>query len=125
MVINMTVNGRMDLCMEVVSIINLIGIYYYKDGSLFEGSFANGKRSGKGTYTRNNDDKYEGEWDNGVLNTGIFLNKHVGVCIYKSGSKYEGGFLNGKKMAKEYFILPTEISLIANGRMEELMGTVY
>ena len=60
----------------------LIGIYYYKDGSFYEGNFSKDKFHGKGKYVWNNDEMYEGGWiDNKFEGFGI---------LFKAGKVYFG-----------------------------------
>ena len=40
------------------------GIFYYPDGSKYEGDWNENVRDGHGTYTYPNNDTYEGEWKN-------------------------------------------------------------
>ena len=41
---------------------------YYDDGSIYEGEWFAGKRSGKGLYKQENGDRYEGLWENDKKN---------------------------------------------------------
>lgn len=62
----------------------------YLDGSIYEGNFFNGEKSGFGTYTKVSGDKYEGEWKNDKRHG-------KGVEVYADGSSYKGSFLADKK----------------------------
>jgi len=44
------------------AIINEIGIFYWKNGDIFEGNFKDGQASGKGTYTYISGATYIGEY---------------------------------------------------------------
>jgi len=60
--------------MAKVHLFLIIGIYYYKNESKFEGEWENGIKVGKGTYYLENGDKYEGEWKNNEsINKGNFI----------------------------------------------------
>lgn len=87
------------------------GVMNYHNGSVYEGEFRNGLRSGAGTYETAEGDKYigsfrndipegygrvsyvdgsryEGEWAHGVING-------RGVFVYTSGDSFEGYFKEG------------------------------
>ena len=52
------------------------------------------KKEGKGTYSFNNGDTYEGDFVNGMM-------EGEGIYTYsKTNSKYEGSFQNGKRHGK-------------------------
>lgn len=42
------------------------GIYTWKDGRRYEGSYNLNKKHGKGTYTYSDGSKYSGEWVEGL-----------------------------------------------------------
>ncbi len=65
------------------------GIYYYKDGSRYEGEYAGGRKHGKGMYIFANGDKLLGTWVDNEY-TG------VGIMSYDNGDHYEGlrNFMN-------------------------------
>lgn len=44
---------------------NGYGIYKWKDGSVYQGQFLNGKKNGKGKYKDTNGSVFEGIWKNG------------------------------------------------------------
>ncbi|XP_068734759.1 radial spoke head 1 homolog [Montipora capricornis] len=61
------------------------------NGDLYEGSYHNGKRQGKGTYSfRNNGAKYKGFYQQGKKSG-------QGVFDYPDGSKYEGKWENDER----------------------------
>jgi len=62
----------------------------FTDGSLFEGLYFGGVRSGLGVAKFSNGDKYEGHWAD---------NKRMGQGVYtwKNGDIYAGGWEQGKK----------------------------
>jgi radial spoke head protein 1 len=41
------------------------GLFYYPDGSKYDGEWNENVREGHGTYTYPNNDTYEGAWNNG------------------------------------------------------------
>ena len=44
------------------------GILKYRDGSIYEGLFSNGKKHGKGTFVDINGNIFEGNWRDGKRN---------------------------------------------------------
>ena len=62
----------------------------YKNGDVYEGSFVNGKREGKGTYIFKNGDKYEGEFKAGMKDG-------YGKYSYSNGNVYEGNWKDDEK----------------------------
>ena len=61
----------------------------YDDGSVYEGTFLNGRQHGMGTYRLPSGFTYSGEWVDGEI-TG------VGTARYPNGSVYEGAFVKGQ-----------------------------
>ena len=76
------------------------GIFYWKNGDVYEGEWKNGQKDGKGIYYFNNNpwkgDRYEGEWKNDKQ-------EGKGIYYYNNGSRYEGDFKNNKKEGKGIF----------------------
>ena len=60
----------------------------YDDGSVYEGDFVDGKRTGKGKYTYTSGSVYEGDFVDGN-----FTGK--GKYTYANGDVYEGDFVDG------------------------------
>ena len=54
------------------------GVYYFKSGGFYNGTWLNDERSGQGERLYSNGDKYSGEWKDDNLNG-------QGVYIFKSG----------------------------------------
>jgi hypothetical protein len=55
------------------------GVYFYKDGSKYQGEWVAGKRVGRGRMDYANGDMYDGQWDNDKRHgTGILI---LGVCV--------------------------------------------
>lgn len=73
--------------------VNGIGIYVYKSGTRYEGSFKGGQRNGVGTCFFANGDRYEGEW------LGDFP-EGKGVRIYADGTRQEGLWEKGKLVSQ-------------------------
>ena len=75
-------------CDPVAGCINGKGIYTWDSGDIYNGEFKNGFFHGNGTYLYSNGNKYIGQWKN---------NKEHGKGVFtlSSGDKYEGGFKNG------------------------------
>ena len=62
----------------------------YSDGSVYEGPFLYGKKSGaNGTITYINGDKYVGQWSNDYPNG-------KGKYYFKTRERFEGNFVNGE-----------------------------
>ncbi|MFY7728144.1 MAG: MORN repeat-containing protein [Flavobacterium sp.] len=69
-----------------------IGIYKYKDGSVYDGNWKGGKRHGKGIYKYSDGAVYEGEWKQ---------DKQHGTGTFEQGSvKYVGDFVNDRLEGK-------------------------
>lgn len=66
------------------------GSQVWKDGSLYEGFWLNGKANGRGRLIHSNGDVYEGEWSNDKA-------EGKGIYIHSDGAKYEGSWLNDKQ----------------------------
>ena len=49
--VNMKGNGNEEIRMEPVMLLNIIGIYYYSDGSKYDGKWKDDKRDGFGNKT--------------------------------------------------------------------------
>jgi len=78
---------------EKVLMINIKGLYTWKNGSTYEGNFTKGKRNGEGTWTSSQHSDiyiYEGEYHD---------DKKNGFGIYKfpDGTQYEGFFKDDLK----------------------------
>ena len=61
----------------------------YRNGSVYEGDFADGKREGHGTLTKANGDVYEGDFENDAM-TGI------GKYTFKNGAVAYGAWKDGR-----------------------------
>lgn len=74
------------------------GIYRWRDGKRYVGTYANGERHGQGTLYYPGGDRYEGLFVHDKMND-------FGTYYYSDGNKYTGNFLNGKKhgRGKAYF----------------------
>ncbi len=71
-----------------------IGVYTYKDGSVWKGEFKNGKAFGKGICKYADGRKYEGYWKNNVP-------QGEGVMYMKNGEIYGGEWNAGTLIRKE------------------------
>ena len=71
----------------------------YDDGSVYEGTFKNGRQHGTGTYKLPSGFEYSGEWVDGEI-TG------QGTARYPNGSVYEGAFVNGQPEGKGKITCP-------------------
>ncbi len=72
---------------------NGIGIYEYKDGSVYDGKWKGGKRHGKGIYKYSDGTVYEGEWKDDK--------QHGKGTFEQGGVKYVGDFLTPTKEKNE------------------------
>ena len=61
----------------------------YDDGSVYEGTFKDGRQDGTGTYKLPSGFEYTGDWVDGEI-TG------QGIARYPNGSVYEGAFVKGQ-----------------------------
>ncbi len=69
------------------------GSYTWNDGDSYNGEWKNGKFHGKGTYSYSNGSKYIGSYESGKKHgNGIFINAN--------GKKFEGVWENGKRIEK-------------------------
>lgn len=75
-------------CDPIDGCINGKGIYTWDSGDKYDGEFKNGFFHGNGTYLYSNGNKYIGQWKN---------NKEHGIGVFtlSSGDRYEGEFKNG------------------------------
>lgn len=65
-------------------------MFWWGDGSRYEGYFKDGVQCGYGVlYRANNTIEYEGSWSNGMFDG-------QGVQIFENGEKYEGSFREDK-----------------------------
>ena len=71
----------------------------YDDGSVYEGTFKNGRQDGTGTYTLPNGYIYTGAWVDGQI-------KGQGTARYPNGSVYEGSFEKGKPVGTGKITFP-------------------
>ena len=92
------------------------GTLRYTNGGVYEGTFKNGTRSGKGKMTFANGTVHDGEWIGGFLNgkgtstqasgavyIGDFLNSEHhgrGKMTYANGDIYDGDWITGKRSGK-------------------------
>lgn len=86
-----------------------------EDGSVYEGDFANEKRTGKGKLTWPNGDVYEGDFVNGER-TG------KGKYTWSNGDVYEGDFVNGKRTGKGKYTWPSGVVYEGDFRNNEITG---
>ena len=73
------------------------GIFYFKNGDIYEGGYKNGFREGYGTYKYANGEKFEGDFIKGKA-------EGFGIVYYKNGYYYKGNWKNDLKEGKgEYY----------------------
>lgn len=74
------------------------GIYYYKNGDLYNGNWKSDKRHKYGVlYVSETEDIYDCEWING-------LQEGHGTMFIKNGNIYSGNFANGLKQGNGKFL---------------------
>jgi len=118
----------------------LEGVQTFENGDVYQGTFKDGKKHGKGILRTRNDRSYEGEWKydkphgfgintfpNGKIYTGNFENgKPVGEgqWTYADGRVYNGTWISGsfvnnedKIATQEYRLVPFFINMIVIGGM--------
>ena len=66
------------------------GTFYFPDGRTYKGQFKNGKKEGRGVFTWTNGDVYDGDWKEGK--------QHGHGAFTQGGKRFEGQFLDGKKV---------------------------
>ena len=64
------------------------GTFTYDNGDIYEGDYKDNMKNGKGTYTYYNGDIYEGDYKDGMMNG-------KGTFTYANRNIYEGDFKNG------------------------------
>jgi hypothetical protein len=78
------------------------GIFYFKNGDIYEGEYKNGFRDGKGIY----------KYVNGEIFEGLFIKgkaEGFGILNYKNGYYYKGNWKNDLKEGKgEYYNAKTK-----------------
>lgn len=94
---------------------NGYGKFQYKDGTIYEGEFRQGKRHGKGILNTATGEKYLGDWTNNerngkgkfIFQRNVYLGSFVksrmqgkGVMQYHNGDTYSGYWLNNKPEGK-------------------------
>ncbi|KAL4436280.1 hypothetical protein ABPG74_015871 [Tetrahymena malaccensis] len=72
---------------------NGLGIYYYNDGSIYQGQLQMRKRHQKGYYIMSNGFTYDGSWVDDQM-------QGEGILIDSSKNEYRGQFKNGAKQGK-------------------------
>ena len=77
-----------DFAQNFSSQINSFGFLKYQTGDTYEGSFLNGKRTGKGKMVFSNGDIYYGNWK---LD---FMCDDEGLYIFRNGNEYRGSIKN-------------------------------
>lgn len=73
-----------------VKVLNGYKVEIYSDGSIYDGNFNNGIKSGQGTMTYPNGKRYVGNWENDKPNG-------QGSYTLTDGTRYQGEFKNGMK----------------------------
>tara|TARA_B100000035_G_scaffold63895_1_gene51803 strand:+ start:17894 stop:18322 length:429 start_codon:yes stop_codon:yes gene_type:complete len=69
------------------------GVQTFDNGDVYEGSFKDGKKHGKGVLKTRNNRSYEGDWE--------FDKPHgFGINTFPNGKIYTGNFENGKPVGE-------------------------
>lgn len=66
------------------------GTYVWDSGNRYEGDWQAGRRTGSGTFTFANGEKYTGQFRDGTFHG-------TGTYVFKNGDVYEGQWVNGKQ----------------------------
>jgi len=82
------------------------GIFYYNNGSRYEGDWKNDIKEGKGIFYYNNGDRYEGDWKNGII-------EGKGIVYYNNGDREIGDYLNNQRKGK-HIILKANNEVMTN-----------
>lgn len=105
----------------------------FHDGSTYSGDFVKGRKEGKGSWRLPNGNTYEGQWVNnkrhgwGALKEGhnVYEGDWInnfregkGIQYYADGSKYEGGWKEGK-------VIPVLRSIVDNKHSAETWTWKY
>ena len=69
------------------------GIFYDKNGDIYDGEWKKDKKEGRGTYIYEDGDVYEGEWKNDCF-------EGRGIFYHVSGSVYDGYFSDDQRHGK-------------------------
>jgi len=72
------------------------GTFTFENGNIYEGDWVEDTMHGKGKYTLPDNNTYEGEWANGKMHG-------KGVFTFSNGDKYTGEWKNGEKHGKGLF----------------------
>ena len=115
------------------------GIYYYPDGTRYEGTFLNGMRDGMGKFYQE-EHVYEGEWksdmafgkgllllSDGAKYEGYFKDGRfngLGTYYYSDGSRYEGFFVNDIREGRGSFYTPDNDCYEGEWKDDVLVGVV-
>lgn len=87
------------------------------------GEWRNNVKNGKGTYSYNDGDRYEGEWkDDARSGTGKFFNTALGTTHYAEGGKYEGQYIDDMKSGKGKMEFPNGDVYDGNWEYNEIQG---
>lgn len=92
----------------------------FSDGSIFSGYWKMGEPFGEGVLVTANGELIEGNWDNGVLKSGVVIAKEFtymgglkdylpdgyGCCHYKNGVRYHGYWKDGEKQGLGKLVSP-------------------
>lgn len=74
---------------------HFVGVYELPNGTLYQGGFLHGKRSGYGTQIWKNGSLYEGQWNEGKANG-------RGRMIFSDGDYYIGNWENDLRNDSSY-----------------------
>lgn len=90
------------------------GIYFYANGSVFEGNFQNGQSNGEGTFV-GPEGKYIGHFRNDKF-------EGKGTLFYSNGDKYEGSFLEGERHGAGVFTEASGNQYVGNFQCGQFHG---
>ena len=87
----------------------------YSDGSIYEGEFENGVRSGRGAFTNKGDgSKYRGEWKGDKKNG-------YGACQFSDGTVFKGEWKDDSWVQST--ACPKNTKVFGNGIVSAVAGT--
>jgi len=92
------------------------GVWYYENGDLYEGNWANDVKEGYGKYVYCDGDVYEGGWHLGKRHG-------KGKFTYLNGNFYDGDWIAGKKQGKGLYIFTTGDTYEGDWYMDNMHGT--
>lgn len=101
-----------------VTVVGSYGTLNYSSGGFYKGQAGNGKRNGKGTFTRVNGTKIQATWSNDKI-----ISKTATVT-FKNGDVFKGDYRNYKKNGKGTYTKKDRTQIKGKWKNNKLVGTV-